>query len=183
MFDERKTAQMAAYFLIRRGGSMSHLKLIKLLYLADREALSRFDAPISGDKASALPHGPILSKTLDLMNGFVRSVQSGWDDWIADRENHEVRLNRGGASIEELDELSPADIEVLDAVWQQFGRMSRWELRDYTHQHCREWKDPAGTSKPITVEEILVALGKRPEQARSVEQQLQREDNFKKLFA
>ena len=38
MFNERKVAQMAAFFLRECGGSMSVLKLTKLLYLAERIA-------------------------------------------------------------------------------------------------------------------------------------------------
>ena len=37
-FDEAKATQAAAFFLQLRGGQMHYIKLIKLLYLADREA-------------------------------------------------------------------------------------------------------------------------------------------------
>ena len=36
IFDERKAAQAAAHLLRRHGSSMWDIKLIKLLYLADR---------------------------------------------------------------------------------------------------------------------------------------------------
>ncbi len=41
MFCEEKVAQMAAYLLQKRGGKMSYLKLMKLLYLSDRESMDR----------------------------------------------------------------------------------------------------------------------------------------------
>jgi hypothetical protein len=41
-FDEKKATEVAAFLLKMRGGKMSYLKLIKLLYLADRESLSRW---------------------------------------------------------------------------------------------------------------------------------------------
>jgi len=43
MFNQRKVAQMAA-FLLRRRGCMNYLKLMKLLYLADRESMKRYHA-------------------------------------------------------------------------------------------------------------------------------------------
>jgi hypothetical protein len=38
---------MAAYFLNRAGGSMEHVKLMKLMYLADRECMNQYWFPIS----------------------------------------------------------------------------------------------------------------------------------------
>jgi len=38
-FDEAKATQAATLFLKLRGGRMHYIKLIKLLYLLDREAL------------------------------------------------------------------------------------------------------------------------------------------------
>ena len=65
MYSERRTAQMAAFMLIRCGGQMSHLKLMKLLYLADREAVKRYGRSISEDYAVAMPHGPLANSRLD----------------------------------------------------------------------------------------------------------------------
>jgi uncharacterized phage-associated protein len=59
MFDDRRVAQMAAYLLSREKGRMNHLKLMKLLYLADRESMKRHGQPISGDRFVAMDHGPV----------------------------------------------------------------------------------------------------------------------------
>ena len=45
-FNERRATEAAARFLKLRGGRMSYLKLIKLLYLLDREALLRWGRPV-----------------------------------------------------------------------------------------------------------------------------------------
>ena len=39
-FNERKATEAAAHLLALRGGQMHYLKLLKLLYIADREALA-----------------------------------------------------------------------------------------------------------------------------------------------
>ena len=77
MFNERKAAQMAAFFLGQLlDRKMPHLKLMKLLYLSDREAVRAFGWPISGDRLVSMPHGPVLSQTLNLMDGFTRPMQA-----------------------------------------------------------------------------------------------------------
>lgn len=81
---------MAAYLLHKRGRTMSHLKLMKLLYLAGREAIDRYGAPISGDLLVAMLHGPALSNMLNHMDGDVESSPGGGP--ILDR----LDFRRGG---------------------------------------------------------------------------------------
>lgn len=85
MFSEKVIAQMAAYFVAKERGQMSILKLIKLLYLAERESLDVFGQPISFDRMVSMDNGPVLSRTLDHVNGFVESTEGGWDSWISAR--------------------------------------------------------------------------------------------------
>lgn len=181
MFNERKVAQMAAYLLKKRGGCMAHLKLMKLLYLADREAMARYGVPISGDRVVSMPHGPVLTMTLNLMDGDVESSPNGWDAWISDKANNELSLNRELSEVE-LDELSQADIEVLEDVWAKFGKMSRWEIRDYTHT-LPEWEDPNGSSNAIPHRKILMAMGRSEEEAAHFCAEIEAERALDKLFA
>ncbi len=41
LFNEKKAAQAAAYFLLRAGGRLDVLKLMKLLYLAERRSFEK----------------------------------------------------------------------------------------------------------------------------------------------
>ena len=163
IFSEQKVAQMAAYFLHKRGGRMSYLKLMKLLYLSDREAMNRFEEPISFDRMVSMPHGPVLSQTYDLITGQIESQD--WLDWIAGEANYEVSLKKQIHDLDQLDELCRADIEIMDAVWNEFGGMTRFEIRDYTHAHCPEWEDPRGSSFPIDPRAVFQALGRTADQA------------------
>ena len=120
MFNSRKAAQMAAVFAKKHGGTINVLKLMKLLYLADRESMKQSGFPISFDHVVAMEHGPVLSQTLNLINGAVRgSAGALWEEWISDRQEHGLTLNRK-FSREDLDQLSDADLEVLDATWVTF---------------------------------------------------------------
>lgn len=67
LFNEKRTTQAAAFFLFKAGGKLPVLKLMKLLYLAERESYRQYGEPISGDNLVSMPHGPVLSQTLNLM--------------------------------------------------------------------------------------------------------------------
>ena len=180
-FNERKVAQMAAFFLQERGEPMAILKLMKLLYLAERESLRLYGMPMSGDHLVAMPHGPVLSITYDLMSGSYDTHEGGWQQWIADRENYEVSLQKK-VSREDLDELSNANIAILRAVWEKFGYLNRWEIRDYTHDFCPEWQDPHGSSQPIAYEAIFRVLGRSPEEARLLAERIEEEKTIDQVF-
>lgn len=182
MFNERKVAQMAAYLLDRGGKRMPHLKLMKLLYLADRKSMELYGFPISGDRIVAMPHGPVLSMTLNLIDGDVESCENGWESWISDKANHEVSLKRP-VSPDALDELSAADKSALEAVWNKFGHMDKWEIRDYTHKHCPEWIDPNGSSLAIPYENVFRALGQPEDTALELGARIEAERSLDKFFA
>ncbi|NWC28433.1 SocA family protein [Pseudomonas tolaasii] len=154
---------MAAFFLCCRGGTMSYLKLMKLLYLADREAINRFNRPISDDNMVSMTHGPVLSRTLDLMKQKIPS--DDWSQWITVPTAFDVSLKRALHEWDELDELSVADLNVLEDIWKKFGHMDRFQLRDYTHDNLPEWKDPGRSSQPIETSDLLEALGRNKHQA------------------
>jgi uncharacterized phage-associated protein len=167
-FDEIKAAQAAAFLLFKAGGKLPLIKLVKLLYLAERLSLQRYGEPLTGDRLVAMPHGPVLSMTYDHLNGALPSRDGGWESWIADRAGHEVGLrDPGKLRSPELDllRLSDSDLEVLGEVWAQFGDWDRWKLVAYTHsESCPEWSDPDGSSNPIGYELLFTKLGYSPEQ-------------------
>lgn len=170
-YSVRKAAQVAAFFAIKQGGGINILKLAKLIYLADREFLSRYDHPILYDKLVSMPHGPVNSLTLNYVNGYIEDPEN-WDEYVSDREGHGVGVSRPDLGEADLTELSKAEIGVLGEVWQRFGRMSPYQLRNYTHENCPEWEDPQGSSNPIPYERILKYLGKDPKLIEALEEAL-----------
>jgi uncharacterized phage-associated protein len=182
MFSQRRVAQMAAYLLGREKGRMNYLKLIKLLYLADRESIKRHGHPISDDRYVSMDHGPVLSKTFNLIKGAVRFVEQGWNYWIADKADYDVELKRK-VSREALDELSDANLDVLSDIYAKFGKMDEWKLVDYTHRYCHEWTDPKGSSIPIEYEDIFKAFGRTPAEARKLGARLEQQRKIDRLFA
>lgn len=171
MFREEKVAQMAAYLLHKRGGRMAYIKLMKLLYLADREYMISYGDSMSGDRAVSMKNGPVLSQTYDLLKGGAPEDSSAWDEWIAGESNYEVSIKKPvhGLDVEEIfEELSRADCRVLDRVFAEFGNYTRFQLCDLTHQICPEWQDPHGSSTPINPKSVFMAAGKSEEEAENL---------------
>lgn len=184
MFNERKAAQVATWFLRQGKGNMAHLKLIKLMYLAEREAMNQHGVLITGDRFVSMDQGPVPSLTLSFLNGEKRNGDDGWDKWVSDKADHKVALKER-AETAALDELSEAEIAILADVWAKFGHMSKWDLVDHLHEpaHCAEWKDPDGSSTAITYEQIFLALGKQPEVAVALAERIEQQRAIDKLFA
>ncbi len=176
LFDEKKAAQAAAFFLHKAGGHLPLIKLIKLLYLAERLSMQKFGDTITGDEFVSMPHGPVLSITYDHSNGNLRSAPGGWSSWIADREGHAVGL-RDPSMIrspeEDLLALSDTDLDCLYETWRQFGHWERFKLVDYTHSDaCPEWEDPMGSSRPIPYARLLKAVGYNEAQVQAITRRL-----------
>lgn len=185
LFNEKKAAQSAAYFLLSAQEAMPIIKLMKLLYLAERRSYEKYGQPIVGDRLVSMPHGPVLSQTLNHLNGLMPSINGGWDSWISDRAEHLVVLAPQvmEKSKSDLLELSDADAEILAETWDQFGHMSEWQLRDYTHAHCPEWKDPDGSMIPMKFEELFHALNFTTDQTREYVSLLKEQNNINAAFA
>lgn len=158
-FNEKVAAQVAAFFLHRAGGQLEILKLMKLMYLAERESFRQHGEPLTGDTPYSMEHGPVLSKVLNHMNSMVDSQPGGWESWITDRADHRVGLRIPGDPMARLDHLSEADLEVLGRVWRDFGHMTGSQLRNWTHRNCAEWEDPDKSSVQIPYSRLLKAVG------------------------
>ncbi len=186
LFNEVRTAQAAAFLLFRAGGKLPLIKLVKLLYLAERLSLKKYGEPITGDKLVSMPHGPVLSMTYDLINGALPSVQGGWDSWVSDRASHVMALrDRSRIRSPETDllQLSESDLEVLNEIWCEIGHWDRWDLVRYTHSDaCPEWEDPEGSSRPIPHELLFRKLGYSSNEAAALAERLHTQSRLNESF-
>ena len=154
-FRVRKAAQLAAFFAGRSPkGEIDKLKLIKLIYLCERQHVTEYLTPMMFDELYSLRNGPICSGTL---NGIDQKVQIDvWSTYIT-RNGNKIhpchRLKR-----EQMDELSDAEIEIAESTWKKFGHMSASQIRNYTHEHCPEYTETE-SRVPIAYSDILRAIG------------------------
>jgi len=167
-FDETKATQVASRILKMRGGRMHYLKLIKLLYIIDREALQRWGFPVTTDRHVSMDHGPVVSRIYKLIVE-EEIAKPQWGAHISPPvgDGYEVELMREAST----DRLSAAEEKLIDEVYEKYGYMNRWKLRDLCHGFP-EWNDPQGTSIPISIREILKAGGHDDEEIRATVREL-----------
>lgn len=168
-FNEAKATQAAARLLHLKGGKMSYMKLIKLLYLIDREALLRWGRPVTGDTYVSMDKGPVLSGVLDLVTeGSAPGRESFWARYISEPQGYEVALKEDCPS----DELSRAEEKLIEEVFQRYGQVDRWSLVEFVHE-LPEWKDPKGSAIPISYADILKAGGRSEKEIGAIESELE----------
>jgi uncharacterized phage-associated protein len=168
-FSAKKGAQAAGLLLNLHGGDLGNYVLIKMLYLADRESFARWGEPITGDSAVSMEHGPVLSTIYDLTKGLRPNLRGDWAPFIsdADEANRVSLLSDPG-----LDELSPAEIKVLQSIHEQFGHFDWKQMKDYCHD-LPEYDPAVGKgSRPIPSEKILSVLGKSQQDIQEKEAEL-----------
>lgn len=166
-YKARKAAQLCAHFALQEGLAIDKLKLIKLIYLAERKCLEDWHRPMLFDELFSLPHGPICSSTLNGIDG--RYPKSVWDEYIARHGNRVVPVKK--FTREDFDEISDAEFDVIDVVWKQFGSLSASRLRNFTHDNCAEYTETSGRI-PISYKEILEAIGMPLEDADAIERDI-----------
>lgn len=96
MYNPVKAAQVIAYLALKTPGkSLDILKSVKLVYLADRESIARYGAPILNERRESMPHGPVNSQTYSHMNGEHDLDACGWSTFLEDRANHQIAAKDG----------------------------------------------------------------------------------------
>ncbi len=153
VFEERRAAQAASVLLERAGGAMEYIKLIKLLYLADRAALIETGSPITGDRFVSMKYGPVLSNVLNLIKEPKPREDSIWHRYIERRRFDAVLM--GSA---ECDRLAKYETDLLNGIFDSYGDWKPWAVVNHTHS-LPEWRDPGETSIAIDPAEILRFAG------------------------
>jgi uncharacterized phage-associated protein len=158
-YQEVKAFQVACLLLSLRGGTMSYMKLLKLMYLIDRTALIKWGRSLTFDSVVSMNNGLVLSNTYDLIVGdSPPNTQSIWRLHISyPNVSKDVTLEDGAI---EYDELSDAEEELIRDIFEKYGKMSRWELVDLHHK-LPEWSFPNGSAIPHSFREILSRSGEK----------------------
>lgn len=155
----RKLAASTATICQHMGNSVDMFFILKALYLADRQMVSDYGVPITGDNYSSMPKGPILSGAYNLMTASPglrdAKTQAEWDAVFV-KKVHAVSV-REGKSVD-TDCLSPAEEEILKekimlviGLHQKGVRVAEW-----MHQNCPEWEEvPQGSSKVLPMERLV----------------------------
>lgn len=137
-FDYKKATQAINYLTKKEGGKIDKLKLIKLVYFADRYHLRKFGRPIVNDAYFAMPYGPVGSSVKDIAE---------FSDFLAEEENDYASqfISRGSSdntvvSISDVDKdvFSDSELEALNFSYNEFGNFPASKLVDLAHKYP-EW--------------------------------------------
>lgn len=131
--NRQRAEAMVSFFLQKGGGALNDVKLMKLLYISDRESLRRMSETISGDEYYSIFKGPILKGTLDAITEegsfssvrFIRQGEEGLD-------TNTVQLM---CAIDPDTAFSDAEIDLLEDIWSEYGSMTKEELVNLTHSY------------------------------------------------
>ncbi len=129
------------YHILKMIGPAERLKLIKLLYLADKYHLARYGRTITNDEYYAMEFGPVGSIAKDVINfNEPLSVIKEEKAFIKER----IGINGKGQLIAKKKTkflpqmLSETDIDALNYIIKKFGRLKKWDLVGKTHKFP-EW--------------------------------------------
>jgi hypothetical protein len=170
LYNEIKATQVAAILLELNGGEMDYAKCIKLIYNIEREALNRWLRPVIFDDLFSLPHGQVVSKTLDRAKFENQSNKSFWRDHLVTDSNDNIRLIKECGR----EKLSRAEIDLTKEIFQKYkDKTTRQMFDEYKDPKLfPEWKDPHRSSIETTYSDLLHLLGKTQEQIKEFEEDM-----------
>ena len=172
-----KALQATAYLLRREPTrQMNYMRLLKVLYVTERESIRLTGRPITGDGVAALERGPVLSEVLDLIKGsHLRSPE--WSSFIQ-KNDYDVRLVQEPG----VGKLSKFEIELLEKVAEDNRARDEWAMVELTHAFP-EWSrnNPGKSRKWIPLHDILEAVG-RPADEADIEDDAKAGHAFARLF-
>jgi len=169
----QKVIEASALLLKLHGKPMKYIGLLKMLYIADRIALSRMEQPITGDDSVSMKYGPVLSGVYDLIKGNeMEGANLSWQKFIVTKDNNVELLKEL-----EIEELCEEEVDILTEVYNTFGKIDPFKVAEWTHDFP-EWQDPKIFNKkaiPISIDDILKNIGKSDEEIAEIRQEALRE--------
>lgn len=173
---EQKTTEAAAFFIQLCGGRVKYIKLLKLLYYADREAFALWERPITYDNYVAMTYGPVLSSTYNLIKGDLDG--SYWNLYIITNGNY-VHLREEPPAFKKL---SPAEIELIHKIFDKYRLIDPFVLSMHSHDLPGYKKPPRGSSVPISLKELLEAFKYPPEEIDRIASEVTEESSIAAFF-
>jgi uncharacterized phage-associated protein len=137
-FNPETFTQASAHVISGCQGSITRMKLFKLLYLADRAHLIKYARPILKDRYVNMDQGPVPSASYDLVKKNLRT----WSQGAIDEFSKYIQVSDIHVSVIEspgTDMLSQSDIAELDIVVARYGKSTAGFLSALTHRH-KAWQ-------------------------------------------
>ena len=169
-----KNINAILFFANKAGDVINRLKLMKLLWLADRFHLNKHGRLILKDSYVAMPHGPVPTSTMDFS-------RANLTDKISLEGSHDIKA---------LDNFNPdyfskSDLDVMTFIWETLGGLDQFQLRDLSH-HFPEWirfqKEIQDTSLPNSYGMVMEDFFNNPTEISILERYFPDSANYKKFL-
>jgi hypothetical protein len=177
-FKAKKSTQAAAFLLKLCSGQKGKYLLLKMLYLADREALRVWGIPITGDEPHSMEYGPVPSHIYDLTKGAIRHGQE-WSRSIETRDNEMLVLKSDPGT----DELSEDEMSLLRTMFEKYKNFSFKQMKEYCHGLAEYDSSVGNSSRPISLATMLSALGKSRDEVMEVSNEILELRELRAIFS
>ena len=165
IFNIRKSVAAASFLCEMGGGKIEVRELLKMLYLADKEAIVQWHRSITGDRIYSMPQGMVLSRVFDLARyGVSGSDMDAWRQVFAPRQGNtitfqpEAEISYGPLSEREEVALKHA-FETIRSLLAEHGQ----RYIEVLHDLLPEWQNPNGSSILVEPDELLLRSGEDEE--------------------
>jgi len=144
-YDIEKIVNAIKFFKNKNVLHLGKTKLMKLLFFADKKHLQMFGRPIFYDKYFKLPHGPVPSLTLNIIDSLNEDENYDLQEYATEFRKHikikESKFDNGIKQTEfevigDFDEevFSKSELKVLEIVAQEFKDINAKRISDLSHE-------------------------------------------------
>ncbi len=134
---------------------INRLKLIALIYFSERAAVGQCGLPMMFDEFYLSPEGPICASTLRCIDRQPHSKE--WQEFVAGREGCIISVRQFGR--EDFDEISDAEIQILEDIWSDFGHFEHQHLCQFAYANYQECIELSCGRLPIRYRDVSLGLG------------------------
>ena len=125
------------YYILQKIGEADKIKLVKLIYLADKYHLIRYGRTITNDDYYAMEYGPVgttLKDVLSYDSSNMSEHEKKYFSELIERKDLYTFQAKKDVNIS-FDMLSETDKEALNFVIEHFGNINSKQLSKYVHQY------------------------------------------------
>lgn len=153
----QKIIETIYYLLTKFDAPVDKLKLIKLVFLADKYHLIKHSRTVTGDRYCIMPLGQVGSDVKNVLDGYFYKDSKNYFSKPIDNKKIQIQNKR-----HTLNSLSLTDKQAIDYIFSLYGKMSTSKIVDFVHQYpeYQKYKDLLKTrgSIPINISEIISVI-------------------------
>lgn len=167
-----KIKAVVMYILQAMPEGVDYIHLFKVMYFAQQNQLKEYGLPIVYDTFVARKHGPVPTLTYKVLRGVEGKTDISTPELKDFADSLDVQLSKDGHQLIlasknakcDMDELSVADVKMLDKWIDKCKDVDSFDLSDKSHED-KAWKrakrqaDKTGEDTKITMYDMADAAG------------------------